>query len=190
MNSIIVYTFGIIILAILIKCVKKVPPDTVYIVDRNTHYHKTVKRGFFLFNKRTDKITTEISLHPKTKTYFNHFESHDGTIVSVAFNVTYSAMDVEDVLYNLSATRRSIDDVIQTCMYHAVLALKGSEINVASLEQEFERNMNSQVLGSCINIHQYKITRLDKALRSRYSVTVFKPHKSRSLNGGYDNYNT
>ncbi len=181
-------TIFIFVLIYLISFIKKVPSGTVYIIDRNTHYHKTVKRGFFLFNKKTDKITTEISLKPKTKRYYNFFETEDGKICSVDFNVTYSALDVEDVLYNLSATRRSIDDVILSSMYHAVLSLKQKDINSTSLEQEFQRNLYSQVLSLCINIHEYHLVRYANVSNNVYGKNVFKPHKSRSLSG-YVDYN-
>ena len=189
-DTIVILTFvAFWILIILVTHIKKVPSGTVYIIDRNTHYLKTVKRGFFFFNQKTDKITTEISLTPKTKIYRNFFETHDGVICTVTFSFSFSALDVEDVLYNLNSTRRSIDDVLQTCMYNAVLALKQSDVNVSSLEQEFERNMNSQVLGLCINVHQYQITSLNKGRYTRSSVTPFTPHKSRSLSGSYVDYN-
>ena len=177
--------FAFIILVILLFRIRRVPRGTVYIVDRNTHYHKTVKHGFFFFNPITDRITTEISITPKTKQYQNYYETEDGKVCLIVLAITYSAQDVEDVLYNLSATRRSIDDVIQGAMYHAVLSLRIPEINVQTLSREFERNISSQVLGLCINVHNFNIKYLDKASYRLQQVNVFKPHKSRSL--GNDN---
>ena len=178
--SVIVF-FAIVAFFFLIFRIKKVPSKTVYIIDRNTHYHKTVKHGFFFFNPTTDKITTEISLSPKTKRYFDFYETEDGRVCSIGFNITYCAQDVDDVLYNLSSTRRSIDDVIQGSMYHAVLSLKLLQITPDSLTREFERNISSQVLGLCIQIINFKLISLDKVNYSKHSVKVFTPHISRSL---------
>ena len=173
--------FAFIILVILLSKTRKVPRGTVYIVDRNTHYHKTVKHGLFFFNPLTDRITTEISITPKTKHYQNYFETEDGRVCFIMFVVNYSAQNVEDVLYNLSSTRRSIDDVIQGAMYHAVLSLRLLDINVNTLTREYERNISSQVLGLCINIHSFNLKYLDKANYNLKNCKVFKPHKSRSL---------
>ncbi len=175
--------FGIFVLAARIR---KVPSNTVHIIDRNTHYLKTVRKGYYFFNPSTDKVTTKISTSPIYTTYSNYYESEDGKAVRVIFNISYSASNLEDVLYNLDKTRRSIDDVLQGAMYHAVISLKSPMINEVSLNNEFKRNLESQALPLCIKINSYKITYLDLNRYSKNTVKLFTPHKSRSLNQNDD----
>ena len=53
---------GIIFLIIIfcVFCIKKVPPHTVIIVDKNSHYLKTKKSGFYIMLPGY-KVTTKIS---------------------------------------------------------------------------------------------------------------------------------
>ena len=53
----------IIILIFLAPFIKKVPPHTVVIIDRNGHYLKTKSRGWFILLP-SDEVTTTISTTP------------------------------------------------------------------------------------------------------------------------------
>ena len=113
---------GIIIFVIIIILsvfVKVVPANSIIIVDRNSHYLKTKRGGFYFFNPSTDKVTTQISKLQTNKLYSDVFETHDGKLVRVVFCVTYHAEDLDEVLSALERVRRSIDDVMNSSVYSA-----------------------------------------------------------------------
>ena len=75
----------LLIIIILLVYVRTVPANTAIIIDRDTHYHKTVRRGFYFMLPGRDKITTQVSTNKITKYYANNFETHDGKVVSISF---------------------------------------------------------------------------------------------------------
>lgn len=160
---------------------KAVPSGTVYIIDRNTHYLKTVKKGLFFFNPFTDKITTVISSFKITKNYLDIFETEDGKKFSINFSVTYSTKNIDDLLYNLEKVRRSIDDILESSMYNAVRNLNSKSIQYSSmLSTEFLRNLQSQAMSVGLNIDDYIIS---SASPVTISYKSFKPHKNYSDSG-------
>lgn len=161
---------------ILGKFFKRVPANTVYIIDRNTHYLKTVQKGFFLFNPSTDKITTKISTVPITMRYFDIFETEDGAFLNVSFDVTYHVRNIEDTLYNLEKVRRSIDDIIKSCMYFAMLTLNSKFISMMLVEKAFKRNLEGQAMQVGIDINSFHINNLVYTTNRQ----AFKPHKNYS----------
>ena len=71
----------IVIIFFIGNFLKAVPANTVIIIDRNSHYLKTKKSGFYFFNPATDKVTTKISKYIINKNYSDFFETHDGKTV-------------------------------------------------------------------------------------------------------------
>ena len=169
----------LVILIIIIKVtIKRVPKDTVYIIDKHTHYHKTVKNGYFFLNPISHTITTKISTNPLTNNYSDIYETNDGKSVLVSFSITYSASNMEDILYNLEKVRRSIDDIIKSCMYGAMLALNSKIISKEVVISEFTSNLESQAMSFGLNIHGFNIYQLSFASQS--VRLPFKPHKNYS----------
>ena len=152
-----IFIFAFIILG---KFLKQVPANTVYIIDRNTHYLKTVHKGVFLFNPSTDKITTQISATPMTMRYYDTFETEDGAFFNVLFDVTYCAKNIEDTLYNLEKIRKSIDDILKSCMYFAMLTLNSKIISLTVVENAFKRNLEGQAMQIGIDIKSFHINNL------------------------------
>lgn len=175
-NLISIIFIVIIIFRVLIK---KVPKDTVYIIDKHTHYHKTVKNGYFFLNPISHTITTKISTNPITNTYSDVFETNDGKNLSLAFTVTYSAKNMEDVLYNLEKVRRSIDDILKGCMYSAMLSLNSTIISKESLSATFLSRLQTEAMSFGLDIHNFDIFVINTS--SQYSTSkAFKPHKNYS----------
>ena len=109
----VMFFLGFVAIFIFVIYIKRVPPHTVLIIDRDSHYLKTKKNGFYFFNPSRDKVTTEISKRKIRKNYINSFETHDGAIVIVQFSVEYHAEDIDSVLRALELVRRSVDDVLE-----------------------------------------------------------------------------
>jgi regulator of protease activity HflC (stomatin/prohibitin superfamily) len=175
MPLIIIFLF--ISIGVLSKSIKKVPKNTVYIIDKHTHYHKTVKNGYFFLNPFTHTITTKISLSPITTRYVDTFETEDGKMIFVSFFVTYSAKNMEDILYNLEKVRRSIDDILKSCMYATMLALNSKIVSKTVLNRVFKYNLESQAMSFGLNIHNFDIIQLSIA---PIQTKPFKPHKNYS----------
>lgn len=159
--------------------IKLVPKNTVYIIDRNTHYLKTVKKGFFLFNSSTDTITTTISTNPITRNYFEVFEAEYGNFYYLIFSVTYYTKNLEDTLYNLEKIRKSVDDILKSCMYFAMLSLRSEEFSKSLLEETFNRNLEGQAMSIGIGIKSFHINSIN-SLGKQYYKPAFKPHKNYS----------
>lgn len=161
------------------KMIKRVPKDTVYIIDKHTHYHKTVKNGFFFLNPVTHTITTKISTNPITVRYTDTFETEDGKNIFVSFYVTYSAKNMEDILYNLEKVRRSIDDILKSCMYSTMLSLNSKVISKALIMRVFKYNLESQAMSIGLNIHNFDVIQISNVSPTLTSKP-FKPHRNYS----------
>lgn len=163
----------------LLYFVRFVPDSRVYIIDRNSHYLKTVKKGFFFFAPYKDEITTIISTFPTTKKYCNVFETEDGKQLLINFSVTYSAKDIDDLLYNLEKVRRSIDDILQSAMYNAVRNINSKSAVVSKvLPSEFLRNLQAQAMSIGLDIRSHSITSISFLIANQNKA--FKPHKNYS----------
>lgn len=171
----------IMLFFLLIINIGKVPPNTAIIIDRDTHYLKTVRRGFYFLLPK-DVITTTISTHKMTKHYTNYFETHDGYTFSVGFVATYHAEDIDAVLAALQSSRRSIDDIIESSVYWAINDLNGRDISKLLLS-EITPKLASEARELCIEIDDFSITSLHIAPNAS-NVKPFKPHLSGSSNSG------
>ena len=109
--------------------VKKVPPNTVIIIDRNSHFHKKKRHGYYYLNPKTDMVTTRISRNPIVENYSNTFITHDGVYYNVNYRFKYSAEDVEMVLSSLEDSRRSIYDVVNCAVETTIGSLTSREMD-------------------------------------------------------------
>ena len=172
------------IMIVLIVYVKSVPPHTVVIIDRNTHYYKTKKRGLYFFNPRTDKVTTEISMNTLHRYYTDYFETYDGYFVRVSFYASYKANDLNKVLEALRLVRRSVDDIIEGSIYWAVRNLNYSDFitNKYVLLQEAKHILINEASELEINIVDFVIENVSSASGISDKM-VFRPHNSANSNG-------
>lgn len=168
---------SIIFFCTLISLIKRVPKGTVYIIDKHTHYHKTVKNGFFILNPMSHTITTKISINPITVRYADIFETEDGKNIFISFYVTYSAKNMEDVLYNLEKVRRSIDDILKSCMYSTMLSLNSKILSKSLIMRVFKYNLESQAMSFGLNIHNFDVIQINTTYTTN---KPFKPHKNYS----------
>ena len=159
----------------------RVPANTAIIIDRNTHYHKTVRRGFYFLIPGKDKVTTRVSTNKITKNYANNFETHDGRVVSIDFVATYHAENIDDVLFSLKSARRSIDDIIESSVYWAVndLGIQDFIKDKNILLREIAPKLSSEARELCIKIDNFTINNM-YVLVSSSAVKPFKPHLSSS----------
>ncbi len=142
-SSILVIAF--IIFISLSPFLKKVPNKGAVIIDRNSHYHKQRRFGFYIFNPVTDFVTTIISTNPTTLSYTMVFETHDVKYVSINYSVTYKTDDVDLVLENLKSSRRSIYDIINSSFEYVTSSFMSSDLNAASLLKELPFNLRRYV---------------------------------------------
>lgn len=180
--------FFVIILSICY--LRIVPANTVVIVDRNSHYLKTKKRGIYFFNPQTDKITTEISTNRLSKYYSNFFETDDGVIVNVSFCATYHAENINNVLDSLKSARRSIYDIMNSSIYWAANNLNVKDIidiNNTLLYKEAYEKLISEARVLNINIDDFRITNISQVANSA-DIKPFKPHLN-SYSRGPIHYN-
>ena len=171
--------FIVIIILIIIfgSFIKFVPANTVIIVDRNSHYLKTKRSGMYLFNPATDKVTTKISTNHLYKYYTNDFETHDGKIVRVSFNVEYHAENLNAVLESLKSVRRSVDDIMNSSVYWAVRNLSFSDFytKIDVLENEIIPKLLSEAIELNIKIDKFFINSITDS-SNLPNVKPFKPH--------------
>ena len=174
----------IIILIVLTNFIKAVPANTVFIIDRNSHYLKTKRRGFYFFNPTTDKITTRISTFAIDKAYTENFETHNGKLARVTFHVKYHAQNLEDVLVALGSVRRSIDDVMNGSIYWSVNNLSLSDFihTPIALKSEAMPKLLSEATELKIKIDEFEIISISE-LPHGINVTPFKPHLSSHSTG-------
>lgn len=180
----------LLIILVAIIYIKKVPANTVIIIDRNSHYLKTKKSGFYFFNPKTDKITTKISKQQITQYYTNYFETDDGKIIQVAFSSTYHADNLENVLDALKSARRSIYDIMNSSIYWAANNLNINDIMLTSftlLRKEAYEKLIAEARTLNISIDNFKILQVTQVGRSP-SIEPFKPHLN-SFSRGPIRYN-
>lgn len=172
------HIYGIIFLIIILsKFIKFVPANTVIIVDRNSHYLKTKRRGMYLFWPPTDKVTTKISTSHLYKYYTNDFETHDGRIVRVSFSVEYHAENLEAVLDSLKSARRSVDDIMNSSVYWGVrnLSFKDFYPYANLLENEVTPKLLSEARELNIKIDNFSIGTITESTHMQ-NIQPFKPH--------------
>lgn len=173
---------GEIIFLIIIICIvfiKKVPPNTAIIIDRNKHYLKTKRGGFYFFNPATDKITTKISTNSTYKFYTNNFQTNDAKIAQVSFNVTYNTNSIESVLDSLKSARRSVDDIMNASIYWAVNNLNLDDFlrKPDVLLYEVKSKLLAEATELNIKISKFNITNINQVPNSP-ATNIFKPHLS------------
>lgn len=174
----------IVFLVIIILCfVRKVPPNTVLIIDKNSHYHKTKRRGYYLLTKGC-KVTTMISTNTLTRILTDLYESYDGKPVSLTIHCAYKAEDLDAVLESLSNIRRSIDDIIKSSAYFAVGNYNASDILKESAEfaNKIRDNLVSEL--STIGVKLVGLSVVNQVYQYP-NKAYFKPHVS-----GHDVCNT
>ena len=174
----------IIFLVIIILCfVRKVPPNTVLIIDKNSHYHKTKRNGFYLLTKGC-KITTIISTNTLTRTLNDLYETYDGKPASITINCAYKAADLDAVLDSLSNIRRSIDDIIKSSAYFAATNYNGNDIIRESAEfvNKIRDNLISELNTISVTLVGLSVT---TQIYQYPTKTYFKPHVN-----GHDVCNT
>lgn len=180
----------LIIILVAIAYIRAVPANTVIIVDRNSHYLKTKKSGFYFFNPKTDKITTKISKQQITQYYTNCFETDDGKLIQVSFYTTYHADNLENVLNSLKSARRSIYDIMNSSIYWAANNLTLNDIMLTSftlLHKEANEKLISEARTLNITIDTFKITHVSQIVQST-TIEPFKPHLN-SFSRGPIRYN-
>ena len=174
----------IIFLVIIFLCfVRKVPPNTVLIIDKNSHYHKTKRNGYYLLTKGC-KVTTMISTNTLTRTLTDLYETYDGQAASITVNCAYKAADLDVVLESLSNIRRSIDDIIKSSAYFAANNYNGQDIKreTAEFANKIRDNLVSELSTLGVTLVGLSVT---SQIYQYPSKKYFKPHVS-----GHDVCNT
>lgn len=173
----------ILILFFMIPFLKKVPPNTAIIIDRNGHYLKTKRAGWY-FLWPSDKVTTTISKSPVSRTLSAYYETDDGHIVQATVACRYHAHSVSGVLQSLSNVRRSIDDIIQSAAYFSINNYKLSDI-MGVHNHEFSNSVRDNLLTQFnsvgINLSNMQVRVLPSSV---IGVKCFRPHESSCYRDG------
>ena len=171
----------ICVVIIIISFVRVVPKNTAIIIDRNEHYLKTVKKGFYFFNPKTDKITTTISILPHIQRYSQISETHDGLLYELYYSVTYRVGNINSVLESLKSNRRSVNDIIQSCVRTSTGNFEKEDMkNPHEFVDEIKRRL-------AVNMDSFEIELIDFNLYSSvqrpgsYRDKVFAPHISEGI---------
>ena len=154
---------------------KFVPPDSIYIIDRNTHYYKTLTAGKRIILGRNDKITSRISKTPISRALTNIFETEDGSIISASIICTYNSNDILNTQELLKSVRRSIDDIILSSLYFAIGSIKAKEVS-ASLNDYIKSNLSKELASLDIKLSSFKTS--FNFVKGLQSEDCFKPHIS------------
>lgn len=184
--------FGISILIFslpfLLAFVRKVPTNTVIIIDRNGHYLKTLSRGFYILGP-FDEITTRIAKTPTLRVLTDFFETDDGKLVSATVSCRYHADNITNVLQSLGEVRRSVDDIIKSAAHFAISNFPIQYIigaNTNEFSEKVRANLVSEFNSIGISLSYFKITVSD----ATYSgVSAFRPHESSCYREGNVKHN-
>lgn len=156
---------------------KRVPPNTVVIIDRNGHYLKTKDRGWYILWPN-DKVTTTISKRQISRTLSNYYETDDGKIVNATIQCSYHTHNISEVLQALANVRRSIDDIIQSSAYFAINNYKLTDI-MGSYNHEFSDRVKSNLQSEFNSIGvSLSNLRVYVSPTSTVGVACFRPHES------------
>ncbi len=171
----------IFILIVFLSTFKHVPANSAIIVDRNSHYLKTVRRGFYRFNYSTDEITTQISTYPFTRGYIQISETHDGQLYNIVYSATYKVSNIEHVLESLKSNRRSVNDIIQSCVHTSVANFNWQDLdNRQELYDEINRRLSVNLDSFEIELIKFEIHSLRNVPES-YRDKKFAPHISEGI---------
>ena len=167
----------VFIIICLLPFIKKVPPNTAVIIDRNGHYLKTKRHGYyFLFP--SDKVTTTISTKRISRTLGAYYETDDGHIVQAVVNCSYHAHNINEVLQSLSNVRRSVDDIIQSAAYFAINNYKLVDI-MGAHNHEFSNsvraNLTNEFNSMGLSLSNMQIRVFPSTITG---VACFRPHES------------
>ncbi len=157
--------------------IRKVPPKTVVIIDKNRHYYKTLRRGYyFLFSNR--KVTTKISERELSRSLAEKFETYDGQPIIATITCAYKTDNLESVIESLSQVRRSIDDIILSSVYYTVKNFRKNDLVNAS--EEFKTSVLDNLTRelSEIGVSRTSTHISITAPVSIYPINYFKPHVS------------
>lgn len=167
-----------IVISTFTRFIKKVPNNTALIIDRNTHYHKTVLHGFYTFNPRTDFVTTQISTSPTHVTYTNIFETHDSVFFNVTFSVSYKTSNVEKVLDSLKSSRRSIYDVINSTVDNEFFSFDAIGLRNSAVHEEIKRKLASNLSSFYIDFINFQTISIQSIYEETGRKMKFKKHIS------------
>ena len=148
LELIMVVVFFLVFSLILILSSKRIcPPNTVIIIDRNTHYYKTIRAGSYSKRyslKNSDMVTTIISTKETTVQYSNVFMTHDSRYYMISYHASYKCDDLDAVVNALQDSRRSIYDIINHAVSIAFKSFSSSDFSRYSVQQ-IKPNIYSQV---------------------------------------------
>ena len=165
-----------IILLILICFFRKVPPQSLIIIDRNSHYLKTKRNGFY-FLWPMDKVTTTVSKNPLSRTLTDYYETDDGKVISATVTCRYKADDLDRVQQALADVRRSSAYfAIGNYTFAQIVRLNSHEFADKvrdNLRDEFA-SLGISLLGSHVSI----------VPTVTYGLPCFKPHVSNNCGLG------
>lgn len=158
-----------------------VPPNTAIIVDRKSHFLKKKNHGFYFFNPSTDAVTTYISTTPYLKYYSQVSESHDGKLYRINYMVIYKADNINHVLERLQYNRRSIDDIIQSCVHTSASNFEKDDFNYKlEIVEEIKRRLSINLESFEISLLQFSISSATQ-IKESYRSELFAPHISEGI---------
>ena len=179
-----IFWIAIIVFFTLLSRIRQVPPGTVVIIDRNSHFHKKKRSGFYLFNPAIDKITTKVSRYTITETYTNTFATHDSNYYRLTYAFSYKAEDVDMVLSSLEDSRRSIYDVVNCAVETAIGSLTMREM--ADINYDLNKvcftQLESMLEPFYVDVLSFKILYRSAVHPSLGESQLFKKHVSRGDN--------
>lgn len=152
-----------------------VPQDSIYIIDRNTHYYKTLTAGKRIILGRNDEITSRISKAPVSRSLTNLFETEDGAAVSASIICTYSSNDILNTQELLKSVRRSIDDIILSSLYFAIGSIKANDV-YNMLNEAIKVNLSKEL--AALDIKLISVKTAYNIAKDVPSENCFKPHIS------------
>ena len=167
----------IVIIIFLLPFIKKVPPHTVVIIDRNGHYLKTKYRGWYILFP-SDEVTTTISTSPLTRNLTDYFETDDGKLVQATIFCRYHADNLANVLQSLANVRRSVDDIIKSSAHFAISNYPLNHI-MGINNQEFSEKVRSNMINEFNSIGlTLSNMRISVSLTIPAGKSAFRPHES------------
>ena len=171
----------VIIGGIVLAClIKKVPANTLIIIDRNGHFHKKKRHGFYILSSR-DKVTTYLSSYDSTQYFINTFETHSSTFYRVYFSVTYKSEDLDRSAQSLEDSRRSVYDIIN-CAAEPVVGSSTTfdTFRSGNFETALFKQLESTLEPFYIDVKACKLITINSVAPSIGQTQKFQKHVSSS----------
>ncbi len=158
---------GLIILIILIKNIRIVDQNTVFVIQLLGRFRRIMKAGLNFKIPLLENVAAKISLRQQNFVIHGHYPSKDKVIVDISTNLIYevdsSLEGIQRYTYALQNRDQSIGAIVENSLrtYIAKETHEGILEKKEELAEHIKRDLEKQMLEWGILIRSYQITNVN-----------------------------